>query len=123
LEARVKKITDDLESRIDALGKGNYPSCCFQTPQGNAHTVYANGKIKPEGESTALIMVDGLSVDAQVAAFQKAADLTFECVRHEKPEGRDRVIWRRMPEASRGLREDGLCVRINLRLGWDKIDG
>lgn len=123
LPERVGVIVEKLRNDIELLGDGNpYFSCIYFTPQGNQHTAFANGKVKPQGEEIRPIKCVDLTEGAQVRAFQEAADATLAVIRHEKPEGRSRLIWRQQPEATRVLREDGLYVKIYTRIGWDKSE-
>lgn len=120
LADRVNLIERDLVTRIEGLGRDSYPTCCAWTPQKNLHVAYANGHVKPEGASVR-VKLSGLTVDEQVKAFQEAADDTFRCIKADKPEGRDLLLWRCLPQFKRELHADGLHLTVYVRLGWDAI--
>lgn len=121
LETRVGAIVKNLERRVEGLAKMVASSRSARTEQGLPFTAYCNGAIKLEGEAKRPIGCGSLGGDDQFAAFQRAAEETFETILANKPVDADLLIWRIYPEASRELREDGLFVAIYTRLAWDKI--
>jgi hypothetical protein len=124
LKESVRDLVYKLMSDIEALSDGNpYWSSVYFTPQGSRHTVYVNGEIKGEGAEIGLIKCRDFSGGAQMEAFRESAAGTLACIAHDRPASRNRLIWRRLPEASRVLRDDGLYIKIYTRLGWDKSEG
>jgi hypothetical protein len=123
LDAQVAEILKRLTRSLEDLGDGSpYDSTSAFTPQGNRHTAYANGFRKDEG-SEAVTAKSGLSVAAQLDVFEQISRLTLEAIAKEKPEDRNRLIWRVKPRAERELRESGLHLKIYTRLGWDNSEG
>ncbi len=123
LGERIWEIMNDLTARIEEIGANPYWSTVAFTPQGNLHTAYANGAIKNQGEAAARWKVNGFSAEDQLEAFKRSADATFAAIIADKPEGRDRLIWREMPKPKRIIRDDGLYILIYTRIGWDKSEG
>ena len=124
LRVKVRDLLYKLTCDIEALGDASpYYSVIYFTPQGNAHTAYANGKVKEQGASAYPIKCADFSGKSQFEAFEDAASALLETIAHDKPQGRDRLIWRHKPEASRELHEDGLYIKIYTRIGWDKSEG
>lgn len=121
LTVTIKAITDSLTRKIELLARSVATSASFASEQGNRHVTYANGAVKPEGGVFPAIIAEDLTPEAQIRAFQRAADATYQVVLANKPPEAVLLIWRASPAARRILQSDGLHVVISTRLSWDKL--
>lgn len=115
-------MLERIEALLEAQSAGSvYASCSALTPAGNQHIVICNGAVKPEGEAAVAIKAASINIADQIEAFRKATVVTVQAIVASRPEGQYRCILRRAPNAARYLKDDGLYVDINLRLGWDAV--
>lgn len=109
-------ILYDMEIALEKLADGVAYSAGPMTEQGKRHKVYANGSVKDEGAHAPVIVCKSLSKHDQIDAVRKACKSTYEAVAEAK-DG-DILVWRRRPELTRGLHEDGLHIMVSVRLSW-----
>ncbi|CDO34315.1 hypothetical protein [Novosphingobium sp. KN65.2] len=122
LVEQIQSIERQIQRDVEHLAKRVAFSAGACTERGILHTIYCNGAIKQQGEMARPIIAASLSHSDQVTAFERAAHETLAIIAANKPKGRDLLIWRSCPSASRTLMPDGLHVRIYTRLSWDKIE-